>query len=194
MSTSLPASTEIKSKNSSLAVFIGRVTLVHFLTYSLVGALFFALGFNVIVYYESNPDPIMRGYQELFRVTDSVLVAAGPLFNIIRGILFGLVLYPFRKMLITQKWGWAYLWALFLVLALFSTIGPGPGSIEGLIYTKVPLSHHLIMPWEGMLQTLVFSLLLIRWEKGINKKLSWIIYLLSIMLLAGVIMGVIQAI
>jgi hypothetical protein len=160
----------------------------------LVGALFFVLGFNVIVYYESNPDPVMRGYQELFRATDSVLVTAGPLFNIIRGILFGLVLYPFRKMLITQKWGWAYLWALFLVLALFSTIGPGPGSIEGLIYTTVPLSHHLITPWEGMLQTLVFSLLLIRWEKGISKRLSWIIYLLSIMLLAGVIMGVIQAI
>ena len=32
MSNSLLASAEIKGKNSSLAVFIGRVTLVHFLT------------------------------------------------------------------------------------------------------------------------------------------------------------------
>ena len=175
-------------------MFIGRVTLVHFLTYSLVGALFFALGFNVIVYYESNPDPIMRGYQELFRATDAALVAAGPLFNIIRGLLFGLVLYPFRETLITRKWGWAYLWALFLVLALFSTIGPAPGSIEGLVYTHVPLSHHLLTPWEGALQTLVFSLLIIRWEKKPSKRMTQILVLVSIMLLAGIVVGVIQAI
>jgi hypothetical protein len=136
----------------------------------------------------------MRGYQELFRATDSVLVVAGPLLNIIRGLLFGLVLYPFRNTLIKRKWGWAYLWALFLVLALFSTIGPGPASIEGLIYTRVPLSHHLFTPWEGMLQTLVFSLLLICWERSVSKRLSQILVLVSIMLLAGIVMGIIQAI
>jgi hypothetical protein len=147
-----------------------------------------------MVYYESNPDPAMQGYQEIFRATDSALVTAGPLLNIIRGLLFGLVLYPFRETLIMRKWGWLYLWALFLVFALFSTIGPGPASIEGLIYTHVPLSHHLLTPWEGMLQTLVFSLLLIRWEKGISKRLTQILVLFSIMLLAGIVMGVIQAI
>ena len=194
MSNSPPASTGTTDKSGSLAAFCGRVTLVHFLSYSLVGALFFALGLNVIVYYESNPDPAMQGYQEIFRTTDSVLVIAGPLFNIIRGLLFGLVLYPFRETLITRKWGWAYLWALFLVLALFSTIGPGPASIEGLIYTRVPLSHHLLTPWEGLLQTLVFSLLLIRWEKSTSKRLSQILVLISIMLLAGIVPGIIQAI
>ncbi len=62
--------------------------------------------------YEANPDPVMQGYQEIFRATDSAMVAAGQLFNIIRGLLFGLVLYPFRETLITRKWGWAYKWAL----------------------------------------------------------------------------------
>ncbi|MFC1879427.1 hypothetical protein ACFLZW_05895 [Chloroflexota bacterium] len=155
--------------------------------------MFFALGLNVIVFYESNPDPAMQGYQAIFRATDSVWVIAGPLFNIIRGILFGLVLYPFREFLITRKWGWLYLWALFLVFALFSTIGPGPASIEGLIYTNVPLSHHLLTPWEGMLQTIVFSVLLIRWEKSTSKRMSQILVLFSIMLLFGIVMGVIQA-
>ncbi len=194
MSNSSLASAETKGKSGSLAAFIGRVTLVHFLTYSLVGALFFFLGINMIVYYENNPDSIMMAYREIFRSTDSVLVAAGPLFNIIRGLVFGLVLYPFREILIRRKWGWVYLWALFLVLAQFSTIGAGPGTFEGLIYTKVPLKYHLITPLEGMLQTLLFSLLLIRWEKGIGKRLSLILYLFSIMLLVGIVMGVIQAI
>ena len=194
MSNSPLAGTGTTGKSGSLAAFCGRVTLVHFLSYSLVGALFFALGLNVIVFYESNPDPAMQGYQEIFRATDSVLVTAGPLFNIIRGLLFGLVLYPFRDTLITRKWGWAYLWALFLVLALFSTIGPGPGSIEGLIYTHVPLRHHLLTPWEGVLQTLAFSVVLIWWEKSTSKRLSLILVLISIMLLAGIVMGIIQAI
>ena len=175
---------------SSLAVWCGRVILVHFLTYSLVGALFFALGLNVIVYYESNPDLALQGYQEIFRSTESVLVAAGPLLNIIRGLLFGLVLYPFREVFITRKWGWLYLWALFLVFALFSTIGPGPGSIEGLIYTNVPLSHHLFTPWEGVLQTLAFSVLLIQWEKSTSKRLTQILVLLSAMLIVGIVLGI----
>jgi hypothetical protein len=180
-------------KGGGLAAFCGRVTLVHFLTYSLVGALFFALGLNVIVYYENNPDPTMQGYQGIFRATDSVMVAAGPLLNIVRGLLFGLVLYPFRETLIRRKHGWAYLWALLLVLALFSTIGPGPGSIEGLIYTHVPLRHHLLTPWEGVLQTLAFSLLLVRWEMSTSKRLTQILVLLSVMLLAGIVPGIIQA-
>ncbi len=103
------------------------------------------------------------------------------------------MLYPFRETLITRKWGWAYLWALFLVLALFSTIGPAPGSIEGLIYTRVPLRHHLLTPWEGVVQSLVFSLLLVYWEKSRSKRLSQILVLISIMLLAGIVIGIIQA-
>lgn len=181
-------------KSGSLVAFCGRVTLVHFLSYSLVGALFFFLKLNVIVYYELNPDTAIRGYQELFRTTNSVWVAAGPLFQILRGLLFGLVLYPFREILIRRKWGWLYLWALFLVLALFSTIGPGPGSIEGLIYTHVPLNHHLLTPWEGMVQTLLFSLLLIWWEKSSSKRLTLILVIISATVLAGIVPGIIQAI
>jgi hypothetical protein len=194
MSTGPLASLGTKGKKSSLAAFCGRAALVHFVTYSLVGALFFVLGLNVIVFYERNPDPAMLGYQGIFRATDSVWVAAGPLFNIVRGLLFGLVLYPFRETLLTRKRGWATLWALFLVLALFSTIGPGPGSIEGLIYTHVPLSHHLLTPWEGVLQSLAFSLLLIWWEKSTSKRLSLILILISVMMLAGIVPGIIQAI
>ena len=194
MSDSSLAGAGTTGKNASLVAFIGRVALVHFLTYSLVGALFFALGLNVIVYYENNPDPAMQGYQGIFRAVDSVWVAAGPLLNLIRGLLFGLVLYPFRETLITRRWGWAYLWALFLVLALFSTIGPGPASIEGLIYTNVPLSHHLLTPWEGIVQTLAFSLLLVWWEKSTSKRLSLFLILISAMMLVGIVLGVIQAI
>ena len=179
---------------SSLIAWCGRVIVAHFLTYSLVGAVFFALGLNVIVYHEGNPDPALQGYQEIFRATDSALVAAGPLLNIIRGLLFGLVLYPFREVFITRRWGWVYLWALFLVFALFSTIGPGPASIEGLIYTTVPLSHHLFTPWEGVIQTLAFSVLLVYWERSKSKRLTQILVLFSLFLLAGILVGVFQAI
>jgi len=45
-----------------------------------------------------------------------------------------------------------------------------------------------------VLQTLVFSLRLIRWDKSRIKRLSQILVLASTMLLAGIAMGVIQAI
>ena len=61
-------------EGSSLAAWCGRVIVTHFLTYSLVGAIFFAIGLNVIVYYESNPDPALQRCQEIFRATDSALV------------------------------------------------------------------------------------------------------------------------
>ena len=44
MSNSPLASTGTTGKSSSLAAFCGRVTLVHFLSYSLVGALFLFWG------------------------------------------------------------------------------------------------------------------------------------------------------
>ena len=45
-----------------------------------------------------------------------------------------------------------------------------------------------------MIQTLVFSVLLIQWEKSTSKRFTQILVLVSVMLLAGIIMGIFQAI
>ena len=55
------------------------------------------------------------------------------------------------------------------------TISPAtsaPGSIEGYVYTNLPMSFHLIYLPEVVLQTLAFAGLLVVWEKRPIKKLT----------------------
>ncbi len=68
-----------------------------------------------------------------------------------------------------MKHGWLSLWLLFVVFAILSTTGAAPSSIEGMVYTRLPLWYHLIGLPEIMLQTLAFSLLLIWWDKRASK-------------------------
>jgi len=156
-------------KFSSLFGFLGRVTILHFLTYFIVGFLFYFTGLNAVVYFENNPDPIVAGF---LRPTSSLWILAGPLFNLIRGAIFGLALFPFRRVFLERKWGWVYLWGLFLALAIFAPSGPSPGSVEGFVYTELPVLFHLIALPEILLQTLVFSWLVVTWEHRKDKRFT----------------------
>ena len=46
---------------------------------------------------------------------------------------------------------------------------------------------------EGIVQTLAFSVLLVWWEKSTSKRLSLILILIAVMMLAGIVPGIIQA-
>lgn len=50
--------------------------------------------------------------------------------------------------------------------------GAAPGSIEGFIYTKLPLWYHLGYLPDILLQTLAFSVLLFTWERKRSKKIA----------------------
>jgi hypothetical protein len=95
--------------------------------------------------------------------TDSPRVAAGPALQIMRGILFVLVLWPIRYCFLKREQGWFYLWALFIGLAILGTAGPSPGSLEGMIFTRLSIRYHLLGLPEVLLQILLFSLFVIQW-------------------------------
>ena len=156
-------------QNASFISFTGRITVAHFLTYFALGLLFYLSGLNVAVYYEQHPQPLVN---DLFRQTSSLLVTSGPLFQILRGFIFALALYPFRTIFLERKFGWLYLWGIFLALAIFAPSSAAPGSIEGFVYTNLPLSFHLIYLPEIILQTLAFAYLFVEWEKHPAKKLT----------------------
>ncbi|HKZ89344.1 MAG TPA: hypothetical protein VJ300_03700 [Thermoplasmata archaeon] len=48
---------------------------------------------------------------------------------------------------------------------MFAPSGAVPGSIEGLVYTKLPLWFRAISLPEILLQTQAFSWLLVRWDR-----------------------------
>jgi hypothetical protein len=156
-------------QNTAFIGFAGRMIVAHFLTYFFIGLLFYVSGLNVIVYYEQHPQALINA---LYRDTSSLLVTAGPLFQLLRGFIFALALYPFRTVFLERKFGWLYLWGIFLALAIFAPASAAPGSIEGFVYTNLPISFHLIYLPEIMLQTLAFAWLFVVWEKHPVKKLT----------------------
>ncbi len=145
--------------------FTGRLTVVHVVTYFVFGIIFGLLMPGGHVMYSS---PEMNVY---FRPTSSPLVMAGTLFQLIRGPVIALGIYPFRRVFL-DRWGWLYLWGLFLTLSIRAPSGAAPGSIEGYVYTNLPLWFHLAYLPEIALQTLAFSVLVFIWERSRNKKIA----------------------
>ncbi|MEW6173718.1 MAG: hypothetical protein AB1510_11765 [Bacillota bacterium] len=110
------------------------------------------------------------------RQTDDPLVVAGVLFQPIRGALFGVVFYLLRDVLFRRKNGWLIMWTALVVIGILSTFGPAPGSIEGLIYTKLPIKGL----WGGLAEVLAQSFLLsvitYYWVNHPEKKwLTWVL-------------------
>jgi hypothetical protein len=98
-------------------------------------------------------------------VTDS-WVMAGPLFQPLRGALFGAVFYTFAEATLRRDRGWLALWWLLVVLGVLNTFGPAPGSIEGLVYTTLSWSEHLRGLPEVVVQSLLLSLTVFHWLRA----------------------------
>ena len=164
--------------------FLTRFTLVHFVTYWIFGLLFFTLlGYSALY---ARPEIAV-----FMRPTTSIWVYAGPLFQLIRGPIMALAIFPFRKLFLHKERGWMLLWGLFIALAILSPAGPTPGSIEGIVYTVLPLQFHLIGLPEALLQTLALSFLFCFWERRPEEKKIWIPLLaIFIAILALSILGV----
>jgi 4-amino-4-deoxy-L-arabinose transferase-like glycosyltransferase len=87
-----------------------------------------------------------------------------------------LAFYPLRKVLFGERSGWRAMWLLLVIVGVLSTFGPAPGSVEGMIYTTVPISFQLIGLPEVLLQSLLLSVILCHWVNHPEKKwLSWVL-------------------
>ena len=143
----------MKTENNNHWVkFVLYVTLIHCVTYAVFGVIASSL-FN---YSNLFTMPIISDY---YRPFGSVAVYLGPFIQILRGLAFGFVLLPFRAFLKDKTLGWLWLWLIFVVIGIVGTPAAAPSSIEGLIYTKIPVWFHLIGMPEMLGQTLLFSFL-----------------------------------
>ncbi len=161
--------------------------VTHTVTYFVMGALaFFVLGYERL-YAETSLKYIMRQ-------TTEPIVMAGPLFQPLRGAIFGVVFVLLRRSLFEQGGGWLRLWAVLVALGILNTFGPAPGSVEGMVYTTLPLRVQFIGLPEVLLQSLLLSFVVFHWVSGPPRKwLRWlmgsafclVILLSSLGLLAG---------
>ncbi|NOY49529.1 MAG: hypothetical protein GXO88_03045 [Chlorobi bacterium] len=141
-----------------LSTFIWRITASHMITYFIIGFLAYHL-LNYQQLYGSHP------FSCLMKPSNSPWVVMGPSLQIVRGIILSLSLWFFKDVFLTGRTGWIKLYALVAGLSILSCSTPGPGSIEGIIYTKIPLDNQLIGYFELFTQTLLFSILVVYWYK-----------------------------
>lgn len=135
--------------------FIFKITIIHVLTYIVCGITF----------------SMLFSYQESLKVTNgmrdmsNIMVQLAPLFQMIRGILFGLVLLLIKELFQNKKYGWLKLWLIIIVMGIFNTPATAPFSIEEFIYyepSNIAWNLQLGGLVEILIQTLTFSFLAIR--------------------------------
>ncbi|MBW2465337.1 MAG: hypothetical protein JRH11_27060 [Deltaproteobacteria bacterium] len=84
-------------------------------------------------------------------------------------MVFAAVLWPFREVFLeneASQWpGFFKLWLLLVGIGILSPYGPSPGSIEGVIYTKISARHHLFGLPEVLAQSAAFTFFLTKWCK-----------------------------
>jgi hypothetical protein len=154
-----------------------KTMVVHTVTYVLMGI----LAATFLDYAGRLARPEMASWMRQF---DDPWVMAGPLVQPVRGLLFALVFYPLRTTLFGQKNGWLITWWILVGLGILSTFGPSPGSIEGMIYTVIPISDQLIGLLEVVPQALLLAAVLYYWVNHPKKRwLNWVMGAIFFLLL-----------
>lgn len=148
-----PTSSQTGTRGSVRFVFSVAVSQV--VTYVLAGL----IASRMLDYPGIFEQPVIRDYYHPYASVD-VVWSAG--LQVVRGVLFGLALLPLRGFLAARRWGWLWLWLIFVTIGIIGTPAAAPGSLEGVIYTRLPLWFHLIGLPEMVLQTLALSFLVHR--------------------------------
>lgn len=166
--------TEPQPRFASLAV---KTVVCHTLTYMVMGALaFHFLHYEAIL---NNPNSSMRP-------STSLWVLFGAPLQIMRGILFATVFYPFRVRLFGRRNGWLLMAWMLVGIGILGTFAAPAGSLEGFIYTTIPISGQLRGYLEVVPQALLLSALLCYWvNHGEKRWLNWtlgVLYAICILL------------
>lgn len=153
----------------SAGAIIVKTAITHTVTYFVIGV----LAYTLLDYHRLYAETELR---HLMRPTTDALVMAGPLFQPLRGLIFGVVFAITRGAWLGQPRGWARLWVVLVGLGILSPFGPSPGSIEGAVYTTLPVRLHAIGLPEVLLQALLLSVVVWYWVSHPEKRwLRWTI-------------------
>jgi hypothetical protein len=164
-----------------------KTVVVHTVTYFIMGL----LALTLLEYRTAFAEPVTREYM---RQVDEPIVALGPALQFIRGILFAAAFYPLREILFGRRNGWLITWLLLVSLGILSTFAAAPGSVEGLLYTKMPVGLQIIGWLEVMTQALLLSAILYYWVNHPEKKwLAWVLGIIFVLATVFSIMGFVLA-
>jgi hypothetical protein len=166
--------------------FALRVTACHVVTY-------FVAGVGAVLLLDYRGQFLSEALSCYMRPVDAPIVTLGPAFQVVRGLIFAAALYPFRRVFLDAQRGWLLLWGLLVGLAVLSSTGATPGSVEGFIYTKVPIPDQVRGYLEVLPQTLAFSVLLVAWHRRPGR--AWTVVMLGLTVVVALfsVLGYLQA-
>ncbi|MGH7951969.1 MAG: hypothetical protein ACREFE_08625 [Limisphaerales bacterium] len=162
-----------------------KTAITHTVTYFVMGILAFYIFDYAHLYSET-------GLKYIMRPTTDPLVMAGPLFQPIRGLIFGVAFFILRRSFWGQRRGWLLMWAVLVCLSILGTFGPSASSLEGMIYTTLPLRLHLIGLPEVLLQSFLLSFIVFHWVGNPKKWLGWVMGSLFVLVLLVPILGLLH--
>ena len=165
------------SQEVRLLPLVGKTIVVHTVTYVLMGM----LASSLLDYKSTFAGPHMACWMRQF---SDPMIMAGPLFQPLRGLVFALVLYPIREVIFARKHGWVLLWWILVALGILSTFGPAPGSIEGLVYTTIPIRDQLAGYLEVVPQACMLALGVVYWVEHPERR--WLTWLLVVAFAAAI--------
>lgn len=174
-----------------LPILLWRSAAVHTVTYFVMGA----LAYSFLDYAERFARPELACWM---RPTSDPLVMAGPLFQPLRGLLFGLFIWPFRDLIFGERRGWLLLGSLLVGIGILNTYGPAPGSIEGMIYTVIPIPDQLAGWLEVIPQALLYAFVLHAWitypdRRWIERTITALFVLAMLLPVMGLLAGGVPA-
>ncbi len=173
----------VSQTRPTLIEAVVKTIVTHTVTYFILGLLAFMILDYTRFFAESSLNLMMRQ-------TNDPWVMVGPLFQPIRGILFGIVFYLLREPFFGKKNGWMVMWIVLVVVGIIGTFGPTPGSLEGMLYTVFPLWVHLRGLPEVLLQSLFLSLILFYWVNNPQKRwVTWVMGIAFLILMSFPIIG-----
>jgi len=147
--------------NEKIRFFV-KITVAHIIAYVIITILAMPLTFS---YAESMME--LMGFRPLDEINMGVVLFG----QVVRGLLFGVVVWLVRDSVIGTKLAWLKLWVILIILGIFNTYGPAHGSIQGMIYLApiedIPVSASLGM-LETLAQPLLFSII-VTYRKKKNK-------------------------
>jgi hypothetical protein len=85
--------------------------------------------------------------------------------QLLRALVLAAVLYPFYHLVVRGERAGLLLFAVLWGLSLVGSIQPMPGSFEGVLYTQTGLLEHGLILAAGALQTGLFILLFLPWQR-----------------------------
>lgn len=144
--------------------YIGRFTIVHVIVYTVVAALFLAAQ-NTL------PEPTQFAFETFLPYYPIGIISI--LGQILRSIILALVLYPFYDTIVRSDRGMLVLFGALWGISILGSVAPMPGSIEGVIYTEIPLLAHVIVLTVAAVEVLVFSRLFLLWERQSSVERSY---------------------